>query len=91
MSTTYASHVEDKKPTAASHDGGISLVTASHTRKKSPNYASHVGDQHLVTASQVGGINTIEILRCIGCNPNLPCNIFEGDQLNHLCPIISMV
>jgi hypothetical protein len=36
MSTTFASHIEDKQPTAANYVGGMSLVTASHIGQTSP-------------------------------------------------------
>jgi hypothetical protein len=43
------------------------------------------------TTSHVGGINSVEKPRQIGCKTKFPCNLFKGDHLTHPCPRILVV
>ena len=58
----------------------------SHVIDPSPTFASHVGYVQPNTAIHVGGIDSIEKPRYIGCKPKFPCNLCKGDHLPHLCP-----
>jgi hypothetical protein len=49
---------------------------------------SHVEDKQLATTSHVGGIDSIEKPIWIVCKPKFPCNIFKGNHLAHVFPIL---
>jgi hypothetical protein len=89
---TSASHVDDPFPVAASHVGGIIVVTTSHINATFSVH--HVGDDSLSYASlfesmspmvvnDVGGIEKPVHLRR---KPKFLCRNCEGDHLTRLCP-----
>jgi hypothetical protein len=65
-----------------------SVASASHVINPSLTSSSYFGDVQPTTASHVGGIDSIEKPRWIGCKSKLPFKICKGDHLTLLCPSI---